>query len=825
MTLLKSFTNSPQKSVQASSIFDKEVGCSKHIAISHFVTPSIFSTKNGELGAVIKVEGIPFETKSNNDINYAQERLAFLIKNLGDEFAVYCTTYRHRQSLQVKSIYPKGFCEDFINAYDEKNKNKALFINDIYLTILLKSGSTKIKKSLSFLQRLSLSQVQYEYELLVKTQVKKLNNKLLSLLNTLSDYSPQVLQINTDFEDEKLQYSEVLSFLSILVNGSPSIKILYPFQDIASLLPIKRLFFGSNAIHFQDSNLKQDKFAAIVSIKKYHPKQVPGLLNGLLSLPFEYILTHSFLSVDKTQAQELIRRQQARLIAVNDHSKSQIVELTSAADDLASDALSFGFHHNTLTIFANDLSQLDDNVAKAIRMYSDVGILAIRETLNLESAFWAQIPGNFAMIRRSSLISSINFSCFCSLHNYYSGFLNKNHLGGALLIAQTRSNTPFYFNLHEKASGKKNDLAKGHTTIIGATGAGKTVLMLALDIFFNQYGIKSFIFDRNRGCDIYVRAMGGKYYLLDPLEATFLNPCQLEDNPKNRAFLRDFIKQLVSRPSDDLSPSDENQISEVVDRNYTLPFEKRTLSNIASFFKTDFAGLDALSKWLHIPNRSGKSGEYAYLFDNPVDTLNLNAKKTIGFDMSYILSAEANDKNDLLTPVMMYLFHRIQDSLNGELTGVYLDEGWQFLNHPFWFKKLDEYLMTWRKLNGFIVFATQLPDKVAKSPIASALIQGSATNIFLANPKAQSQDYIDGFKLTPKEFELIKNTSMQSRYFLIKQGFDASLIKLDLSSMDKYLAVLSGNNKSVQLCESLRKSFGDEPNLWLPHFYERYTQL
>ncbi len=823
MTPLKLFKKSNNKIKPATlRTFDKEVGISNHIAISHFVTPSIFSTKNGELGVVINVQGIPFETSSHDDINYLQSSLAFLIQNLGDEYAIYTTTYRRQQSFILDGNYPEGFCADFVKAYNTKSNSKKLFINDIYLTILLKSGSTKVKRSLNFIQQLSLKNVKDEYELFIKNQIKKLNNKISSVLNTLSDYSPTVL--GTRLEDDCAQYSEVLSFLSIFVNAEYVNNILYPLQDISTLIPLKRLHFGANAIHFQSAAINEDKFAAIVSIKKYHPQQVPGLLNGLLSLPFEYISTHSFLGIDKGQAHEFIRRQEARFTAVGDHSKSQVSELDTASDDLASDRITFGYHHNTLLIFANTTHELDERVSKAIRMYSDVGILAIRETLNLESAFWAQIPGNFSMIRRSGLISSVNFSCFSSMHNYYTGYINKNHLGGALMLAETRSRTPFYFNLHEKVTGKKNDLSKGHTTIIGSTGAGKTVLMMAIDIFFNKYGIKSFIFDRNRGCDIYVRAMGGNYFLLDPKEATCLNPCQLPDNPNNRAFLRDFIKQLINRSDCILTARDENQISEVVDRNFSLPFDKRTLSNISSFFKHDFAGLDALSKWLKLPDRTGKSGEYAYLFDNPTDSLNLNAK-TIGFDMTYLLGAEGDDKKDILTPVMMYLFHRIQNSLNGQLTGIYLDEGWQFLNNPYWVKKLDEYLVTWRKLNGFIVFATQLPDKVAKSPLASSLIQESATNIFLPNPKAEKSDYIDGFKLTNKEFDIIKNTSMQSRYFLIKQGFDAAVVKLDLSNMDKYLSVLSGNNQTVELCENLRKTYGENPQHWLSHFYERYTQL
>lgn len=821
MTLVKMLNKIKQNNSSSLAVFDNETGSSKNIPISHFVTPSIFCTKNSEYGVVIKVKGLSFEVAAISEINYLLSNLAFMLRSLEDQFALYVTVHRQREIIHLEGNYPDGFAKDFAKNYNNKFEHKDLFSNNIYVSLMIKAGSTKIKRGLNLLQKLSHKKVESEFKIWHETQLKKLNNQLTNVLNALAEYSPQLLSFIKD--ENGSCYSEVLSFLSIIINGEPN-KLLYPYEDIATFIPSKRLFFGKNTIHFQGHLQKEDKFAAILSIKKYYPQQVPGLLNGLLSLPFEYVATHSYLGIDKAQAIEIIRRQEARLIAVNDESKSQVAELNIAADDLASDRINFGYHHNTILVFAKSISDLDEIVAKAEKMYADIGIVVVRETLNLESAFWAQIPGNFSMIRRSSLISSNNFACFCSLHNYYSGYKDQNHLGSALMLAETRSHTPFYLNLHEKASGRKNDLSKGHTTMIGNSGGGKTVFMMAVNTMFQKYGIRSFIFDRNRGCDIYVRAMNGKYFLLDPNENTGWNPCQLADSEQNRDFLRSFIKMLITRPDITLTSRDENQISEVVDRNYSLPFTKRNLSNAASFFRHDFIGLDALSKWLRLPDRTGKSGEYAYLFDNPTDTLNFD-NNTIGFDMTYLLGADGERKKDILAPVMMYLFHKIQLGMDGTLTGVFLDEGWQFLNHPFWIERLSEYYVTWRKLNGFLFFATQLPDKVAKSQLSSELIQGSATNIFLPNPQAEEKDYIDSFKLTKAEFNFIKTANPQSRYFLLKQGHDAAIIKLDLGNMDKYLAVLSGNKETVSLCDSLRSNLGDNANLWLPQFYERYSKL
>lgn len=801
-------------------IFDREIGVSKHIPLSHFITPHIFETTQGAMGAIIKIQGISFEVTSHRDLNYFQKQWAFALQNLGDEFAVYVTTHRHQATTNLNGDYPDGFAKELSIAYQNKFKQIPLFINDIYLSILLKPGTTQVKKGLHLIERIGATRNEKLYHEFQEARFKKMTNSITHVMSALVDYFPHLLGF---IEKKGIEYSEVLSFISILVNGdSRPFQLLY--RDIATYLSETRLFFGNKVIHFEGIDSSADKFAAILSIKTYQAKSVPGLLNNLLALPFSYINTHSFLGVDKTKAQELIRLQNARLIQVEDKSTSQIEELGKAADDLASDRLSFGYHHNTLLIFGKSIEDLEDKVARAAKAYGDSGIVVVRETLNLENAFWAQIPGNFKTIRRNALISSNNMSCFSPLHNFYVGYQDQNHLGSAIMLAETRSKTPFSFNLHERASGRKEDIPKGHTTLIGASNAGKTVIMMMINTMLQKYGIRSFIFDRNRGCDIYVRAMGGNYCLLNPNENTGWNPCQLEDTPDNRKFLRDFIKQLVMHPGFVLTASDENQIADVIDRNYSLPRNKRNLSNISSFFRLDFTGLGALSKWLRIPDRTGRVGEYAWVFDNDEDTLHL-IDATMGFDMTHLLGTEQDEKKDLLIPISMYLFHRIDRSLDGRLTGVYLDEFQQFLGNRYWEQKIESYQVTWRKENAFQFFATQLPDKVAKSPIASAIIQGAATLLLLPNPKAEEEDYMGSFKLTRKEFEFIKNSSLQDRYFLFKQGHEAAIMKFDLTGMQKYLAVLSGNKLTTTICDELREKLGSDPNSWLPAFYQRVQNL
>jgi type IV secretion system protein VirB4 len=88
------------------------------------------------------------------------------------------------------------------------------------------------------------------------------------------------------------------------------------------------------------------------------------------------------------------------------------------------------------------------------------------------------------------------------------------------------------------------------------------------------------------------------------------------------------------------------------------------------------------------------------------------------------------DNDEIRTPVVMYLFHRIEELVDGKPLQIFLDEFWKLL--------LDKYFEDFalnkqkviRKQNGIMVYGTQSASDVLKSPIAPALIEQCSTFIF-----------------------------------------------------------------------------------------------
>ena len=177
-----------------------------------------------------------------------------------------------------------------------------------------------------------------------------------------------------------------------------------------------------------------------------------------------------------------------------------------------------------------------------------------------------------------------------------------------------------------------------------------------------------------------------------------------------------------------------------------------------------------------------------------------------------------------LVPVLSYLFHRIQISLDGTPTMIILDEAWALVDNKVFASKIKDWLKTLRKLNGMVVFATQSVEDAVNSGISDTLIQQTATQIFLPNPKA-TEPYRKAFMLSEREFNLLKNTDPGTRYFLVKQGKDVVVARIDLSGMDDIINVLSGRAETVGLLDEIRSQVGDDPEQWLPIFTRRVKQV
>jgi type IV secretion system protein VirB4 len=594
--------------------------------------------------------------------------------------------------------------------------------------------------------------------------------------------------------------SEVLELLSALYNGEMR-PVRRPADDaeLGAMLPYRRLSFGLDALEQRGAG--EVRFAALLGLKDYPDSTAAGLTDALLRLPCEMVLTESYAPADRQTARERIDLSLRRLRSADEDALAERREMQAARDALGTGAAGFGDHHLSVLVRAGRLDELDERTAACAAALADVGAVAVREDVNLEPGFWAQFPGNEAYVVRRALISSGNMACFGALHGFALGQAEGNHWGQAVTLLQTTSATPFFFNFHAAGSGG-GDL--GNFSVIGPSGSGKTVVMNFLAAQAQKFSPRTVLFDKDRGAEVFVRGIGGAYSRIAAGYPTHFNPLALPDGPANRAFLRDWLGVLLGAQG----PEEEAIVAGAVDAAYANDPALRRLAH----FRELLAGsrrpepgdlASRLDAWIG-------AGEHGWLFDNAEDRLDLSAR-TLGFDMTALLESPR-----LRTPVMMYLFHRIEERLDGEPTMILIDEGWKALDDEVFARRIRDWLKTLRKRNALVGFATQSARDALDSKIATALVEQTATLIFMPNPRARAEDYCEGFGLTAHELDLIRTLPPASRCFLVRQPDASVVVRLDLAGMPEVLTLLSGRESTVRRLDGLRAQYGDAPAAWYP---------
>ncbi|MER8573513.1 VirB4 family type IV secretion/conjugal transfer ATPase [Mesorhizobium sp. M1374] len=775
---------------------------STHIPYLRHVSDTVIGLENGPLISVIKLDGLFFQTEDQATLNMRSVVQNTMIRALGSSrFSLWSTVIRRAVETEIGGAFDDPFCDLLNKRYMEQLRHKRMFTNEIYLTIVrsgmrgaLGIGDT-LKRILNNASRDGRSQQSRE-------DVTELEELVTNIKRELEKYSARALGIvRRDGEP----YSEPCEYFNTILTCGVPRKMRLPRMGIRNYVGTSRLHFSKRTMQAQAAVDEDSRFGALLSVKEYPPFTGPGMLDGLLQVNHEFILTQSFTIADKPIAQERITRLQRQIQASDEAGSSVEHDIDFAVNSLMNQEAVFGFHHLTLLCLSRDLEGVSKAVSELGACLTDMNINWLREDMNLEAAFWAQLPGNHSYIARKALLSSGNFAGLSSMHNFATGQSDGAHWGLPITILETTSQTPYWFNFHQR------DI--GHFLVTGPTGSGKTVgltFLLAQAMRINP-APKAVFFDKDRGAEIFIRAVGGTYEVLSPETPTGFNPLQLENTGPNREFLLRLLKAML-RANDrrDFSQEDEDTLEKALARLMQEPAAERNLVNLSTLL-VGRSRADAND--LHARLRPWIDGEKAWLFNAQHDVLSFSGHRVFGFDMTNILANE-----ELRTPALMYLYHRLDELLNGDPVMFFMDEGWQLLQDETFSAFIVDKMKTIRKLNGIVGFGTQSAADIAKARASHTLIEQSATNIHFPNPRADEESYITRFGLTVKEFNFIKNTPPEKRTFLVKHGNDSVIARLDLSSMPDMVKVLSGRKKTIEECAALREQYGDEPQKWLAEF-------
>jgi len=792
-----------------SAALKRERPAAARIPYTAHVTPHLLRTEAGHYVQVFRLSGASFESADDEVLNNWHERLNVLWRNIASSnVALWVHIIRRRERSVPGAEQGADFAARLAAKYRERLAGETLMVNDLYLSVVYRPVAGAAPGLLA-----RLLPGKSKGPLVSTLDAQDVCDKLAQTLrSSLERYEPESL--GTYRMGARL-YSSSLEFLGVLINAEWQ-PVALPAAALNGVLATSRPIFGTETLEYRQPT--RTRFGAMLGIKEYASPSIVGMFDRLLSAPFEFVLTQSFTFLSKRTSQGLLQRQYNQMTNAGDFAVSQAEELKDALDALTANDFVMGDHHFTLQVLSSvgaALTSLNDDVALARSMLGDTGITTAREDLALEAAFWAQLPGCFGLRPRKAPITSRNFCAKACFHNFPTGRASGNHWGDALALLITSSRSPYYFSLHasdpkDPDGGSRKDT--GHTFICGPTGSGKSVFIGFMLSMLTRQGATQVVFDKDRGLEILVRALGGTYLPIKSGVATGFNPLQLPPTPSNVEFLKVWLRSLVSG-SEPLSIVEENDLDHALMGVLALDPPARRLSRLIEFTDATRAeGIQVrLARWCESTH-----GPYAWVFDNPSDSFveKLSGAALFGIDVTEFLEIAF-----IRSPITLYLFHVLRTLLDGRKFVCWMDEFWRLLADPAFESFAKDGPKTWRKLNAVMCLATQSASDVLDSPISRTIIEQTPTKIFFPNPDANEAEYMEGFGLSEREFRLIKERlEPGSRMFLVKQGHISIVCELNLKGFDAELKVISGRAGAVEELHRIMSEVGEDPARWLPVF-------
>ena len=552
-----------------------------------------------------------------------------------------------------------------------------------------------------------------------------------------------------------------------------------------------------------------DQHLRVLTVTGFPTVTTPGLLDELNRLAFPYRWSTRAILMDKTDATKLLTRIRRQWFAkrksiaailkevmtneasvlVDTDASNKAADADLALQELGADYAGVAYVTATVTVWDADPRVADEKLRLVEKVIQGRDFTAMPETINAVDAWLGSLPGHVYANVRQPPISTLNLAHMIPLSAVWAGPERDQHFAAPpLLFGKTEGSTPFRFSLHV------GDV--GHTLVVGPTGAGKSVLLALMALQFRRYaGSQVFAFDFGGSIRAAALAMGGDWHDLGggltegDDESVSLQPLSRLAETAERAWAADWVVAILMREGVGITPEVKEHLWTALTSLASAPVGERTITGLAVLLQSN-----DLKQALR-PYCVG--GAYGRLLD--AETEHLGEASVQAFETEGLIGTGA------APAVLAYLFHRIEDRLDGSPTLIIIDEGWLALDDEGFAGQLREWLKTLRKKNASVVFATQSLSDIDGSAIAPAIIESCQTRLLLPNERAiepQITAIYRRFGLNDRQIEILARATPKRDYYCQSRRGNR-LFELGLSEVALALCATSAKTDQAAIARIL----------------------
>ncbi len=560
----------------------------------------------------------------------------------------------------------------------------------------------------------------------------------------------------------------------------------------------------------------------VIGITGFPLESAPEMLSFLNRLPVEFRWSNRFIFLDPSSAERALKtyrrnwfQKRHGLVGLlkesfnfgpatfaNRDAVAMAEDADQAVGEASANTVRFGYYTSTLLLFDRDPALLETTGREVLKQLQHHGFGARLEDANALEAWVGSLPGHGYQNVRKPLLHTLNLADLLPLTSIWPG-LETNPCPAfpkgspSLLYAATAGATPFRLNLHV------SDV--GHTLVLGPTGSGKSTLVgLVMAQFFRYPNAQVFLFDKDYSAFVFAQACGADYYdvLGEADQALAFAPLVGVDTLPERLWAQDWLETALALQGVRVTPGQRKALHRALELLGDSP--SRTLTDLVNTLQDH-----ELRDGLHHYTLAGGLGG---LLDATVDGLGSGRFQV--FEMSHLMAL--GEKN--LVPVLLYLFHRVEQRLREGRPGLLVvEEAWITALNSLFGQKLEEWLRTLRKKNTAVVFVSQSLADVVGSVRRDLVLESCPTKIFLPNPEAEGEQvrrlYLS-IGLNTRQTRMLA-MAVPKRQYYYTSPLGRRLIGLNLGPVALSFVGMAGREAMTTVTE-LRSTHGPRwPGEWL----------
>jgi type IV secretion system protein VirB4 len=796
-----------------------------HINLYGFWNETTFLTKSGDLGMVLDVQGVDYESLDSAEQEYAVKRLEAALKAFGPGFHVYQYLLKSNRPEIPFASYDDPVVEA---AVDQRrrffaSKHDSLYQIEIFYVVLLEGARSKqgvgtaIRRLFSdpagAIGELRAQFTNNSMKTLLRTQIEgnlaRLDQRVQAFTRQLADF----VQISVlDQEGQFTFLRRLVNYDAWRIAGKPQNTQFLDYQVVNSTIEAER-----------DHLRVGDHFVRVLTMKEAITETRPLVLDSLLKISANFMVCTEWtpLPADKARKEVNKRRRHFNMSKTGfvsqlgndttqsnprdvliDESKQADIENLGDCLRALGDGQSLGDFSLSIVLYGDSNAQVGSQVGEFVSIFTNADGNLFTETYNQLNAYFATVPGNYALNLRKLYLLNSNYADLSFLFTILPGETRNAHLGTEYLaVLETDNSTPYFLNLH-------NDEV-AHTLILGMTGSGKSYFCNFVLQNAQKYTPQTYIFDIGGSFQSLTTIFGGSYLNVGQDARDFtINPFSLAPTKENMQFLFSFFRVLIEGNDQRyrLDFKEERRLWDAIERVYMLEGGQRTVSNFVNI-------IGELKDRLH---RWTQGGQYGFLFDNSDDTLSFSSFQTFNF-------AGWGDAPEVLEPLLFYVLHRASNEIAdpkklATFKIFLLDEAWLFIRNETIRNYVVQAQKTWRKLNGAMVLATQSIKELRESGMLHIVSESCPTKIFLANPEMDRDVYREAFHLNDTELDLIAGLVPPGQ-MLIRKAQSSKKVQLNVDSVSHWMATNNARDNMKKrdyferygIAEGLRRLAHDFP--------------